>query len=116
MDVVARDEIYEAYLDPVKGSEQSGQRPVLIVSRDSLNEVLDTVVVIPLTTLRPGRPVFPTQGVVRVPEGGVGVDSVVQCEQVRAISRQRLLRCRGAVTPETLRSIEQSLRIALDLD
>lgn len=52
-----RGDVFEAALDPVKGSEQSGQRPVVVVSRDALNEFLDTVVVVPFTTLREGRSV-----------------------------------------------------------
>lgn len=67
-----RGDVFEAALDPVKGSEQSGQRPVVVVSRDALNEFLDTVVVVPFTTLREGRSVYPNQAIVRAPEGGLG--------------------------------------------
>jgi mRNA interferase MazF len=47
---VERGDVFEAFLDPVRGSEQSGQRPVLVVSRQALNEFLDTVVIVPFTT------------------------------------------------------------------
>ena len=111
-----RGEVFEAALDPVMGSEQSGQRPVVVVSRDVLNEVLDTVVIVPLTTLREGRSAYPNQAVVRAPEGGLGVDSIALCEQVRTISRRRLLRSRGVLSAGTMDRIDQALRITLSLD
>ena len=109
-----RGEVYNARLDPVVGSEQGGFRPVVIVSRDATNDVLDTVVVVPCTTYRGGR-VFPTQALLRAPDGGLRHDSKVVCEQVRVLSRRRLLSYRGAVSAGALAAIDRALLIALDL-
>ncbi|WP_218598587.1 type II toxin-antitoxin system PemK/MazF family toxin [Polaribacter sp. NJDZ03] len=43
-------EIWELYLNPVKGSEQSGRRPAVIISGNMLNKHLQVVIVCPLTT------------------------------------------------------------------
>ena len=43
-------EIWELYLNPTKGSEQSGRRPAVIISGDMLNKYLQVVIVCPLTT------------------------------------------------------------------
>lgn len=47
-----RGEVYDARLDPTEGSEEAGSRPVVVVSRDSLNDVLPVVVTVPCTTYR----------------------------------------------------------------
>ncbi|WP_299064703.1 type II toxin-antitoxin system PemK/MazF family toxin [uncultured Polaribacter sp.] len=43
-------EIWELYLNPTKGSEQSGKRPAVIISGNMLNKYLQVVIVCPLTT------------------------------------------------------------------
>lgn len=43
-------EIWELYLNPTKGSEQSGRRPAVIISGNMLNTYLQVVIVCPLTT------------------------------------------------------------------
>jgi len=108
-------EVYDARLDPVEGSEQTGFRPVVIVSRDTLNDVRGTIVAVPCTTFRPGRRVYATHVLVRAPEGGLTADSVVLCEQIRILAKTRLGRRRGALAARTISSIERALLIMLDL-
>jgi len=110
-----RGEVYDARLDPVEGSEQGGIRPVVIVSRDQLNAVLQTVVIVPCSSYRPGRRTYAAQVLLQAPEGGLRTDSVVLGEQVRVLAKHRLLRRRGVVSPQSLAKIEQMLAIALDL-
>ncbi len=110
-----RGEVYEARLDPTEGSEQTGTRPVVIVSRDAINAASPVVIVVPCTTYRAGRRLYPSQIVFRAPDGGLDVDSVALGEQVRALATSRLSRRRGQLSPEALRQIERALLIALDL-
>jgi len=112
---VRRAEVYDARLDRVEGSEQASFRPVVIVSRDTLNSVRSTVVAIPCTSHRPGRRIYATHVLVHAPEGGLTADSVVLCEQIRILAKSRLARRRGALSARTLASIEQALLITLDL-
>jgi mRNA interferase MazF len=107
-------EVYYARLDPIKGSEQGGTRPVVIASRDVINESSPVVLAVPCTTHR-GQRVFRTQVMIRAGEGGLAVDSVAMAEQVRAISTRRLGRLQGALSPRTMRQIDRALAIALDL-
>ena len=110
-----RGEVYDAFLDPTIGSEQAGRRPVIIVSRDAINDASSVVIAVPCTTLQAGRRIYPSQVVLRAGEGGLTVDSIALCEQVRALSKRRLQRRRGSLSPPALGLIEQALRIALDL-
>lgn len=112
---MTRGEVYDAQLDPIAGSEQGGLRLVIVVSRDVTNTVLDTVIAVPCTSYRPDRRVFATQALLYAPDGGLRVDSVALGEQVRVLSKRRLIRRRGVLSPQALARVERALLIALDL-
>jgi len=110
-----RGDVYDARLDPVEGSEQAGTRPAIIVSRDAININLGIVVIVPCTTYRPTTQLHPGRVLVSAPDGGLSVDSVALCEQVRTIAKSRLLRQRGTLSSRSLVAVDRALRIALDL-
>jgi mRNA interferase MazF len=112
---MVRGEIYLANLDPGSGSEQRGTRPVLVVSRDALNEHAPIVIVVPITGREHKRQLYPTHSEIKAGEGGLAKDSVVLCEQVRAIFKSRLTKRVGKVPAEVLQKTETALRIAMDL-
>jgi mRNA interferase MazF len=110
-----RGEVYDARLDPAEGSEQAGIRPVIVVSRDAINLSSSTLLGVPCTTYRLGRRVYPSQVLIRAPEGGLDVDSIAMGEQVRVLSKGRFRRRRGAVSAPTLAQLERALLVAMDL-
>ena len=110
-----RGEVYDARLDPVEGSEQSGTRPVVIVSRDSINEAGNVVIALPCTTYRSGRRVYQSEVLVEAGEGGLTAQTVVLGEQVRVMNKTRLVRFRGVVSGRVMQEIERALLIAMDL-
>ena len=93
-------EIYYADLSPVVGSEQGGVRPVLIVQNDVGNQHSPTTIVAPMTT----RDKMPMTTHVPVKLGDV--DNVILLEQVRAISRVRLISRFGEISKEDLARVE----------
>ena len=111
-----RGEVYNARLDLVEGSEQGGNRPVVIVSRDAINLNSPVVLIVPCTTYRPHKRVYPTQVLIKSPEGGLSQDSIVMADQVRVISKQRLLEFRGVLSHTLIIQLNYALAIALDLD
>jgi mRNA interferase MazF len=112
---VRRGEVYDARLDPTEGSEQAGSRPVIIVSRDSINAASPVILAVPCATYRPGRRIYPSQVPLRAPDGGLNVDSVALGDQVRALAKSRLGRQCGQLSTEALAALDQALLIALDL-
>lgn len=109
----ARGEIWEVDLNPTVGREQSGHRPVLIVSDNALNSSpRGLVVVIPVTGTARG---LPTHILVSPPEGGLTKPSVIMTEQVRSVSKDRLGRRYGVVTQATMDQVDRILRILLGL-
>ena len=109
-----RGEIWLADLNPTRGHEQAGRRPVLIVSTDAFNHgPASLVFVLPLTRTDRGVPIHIA---IEPPEGGLTARSFVLCDALRPIAKERLSgRPWGAVTAQTMRKVEDILRILLDL-
>jgi len=82
-----RGDVYLADLDPTKGSEQAGRRPVLIFEDDRLIPATLTVVVVPFTTNLKMQN-LPTCVFVPAGEGGLRVDSVAIGHQIRALDKR----------------------------
>jgi len=103
--MVRRGEIWLANLNPIRGSEQAGTRPVLIFQNDTINRFTSTFLSIPLTTnLR--RASLPSCLAIPQGEGGLVKDSVALCHQLRVLDGARLLKKLGIVTKETLAAVE----------
>jgi len=108
--------IYWAGLDPVKDSEQAGMRPVIVISPDEINEFLPIVAVVPLTSLKSGRRIYPTEVLLLKSVTGFEKDSIAMSHQVRVISRGRLLEKCGAIKQEDVKNkIRDVLKSFLDL-
>ncbi|MBK9964186.1 MAG: type II toxin-antitoxin system PemK/MazF family toxin [Holophagales bacterium] len=109
--------LFRATLDPVLGSEQVGTRPVLVVSREVINQALPVVAVVPLTSLKPGRRVYSTE--VLLPAGAAGQPeaSLALAHQVRTISVRRLGSPFGELADPQLRSrAREALKVFLDFE
>ena len=110
-----RGEVYDARLDPSQGSEQSGDRPVIIVSRDAINLNSRLVLAVPCTTYRSERRIYRSQILITAPDGGLDRDTVALGEQMRALSKTRFLRLRGVLSSEAMAQLNMALLITLDL-
>ncbi len=109
----SRGEIWLTNLNPARGHEQAGQGPVLVISEDIFNKgPADLVIVLPITSTHRG---VPSHVPIKPPEGGVKNSSVILCEAVRSIAKERLLRRWGKVYLSTLVAVEDRLRILMGL-
>ena len=110
---VTRGDIWLIYLDPTKGKEQAGNRPALVVSDDRLNQsAAGLVIIVPLTSKNKGIdshiPLDPEQDDIKAP-------SYVVCEQIRAISKERLKKKWGAVSAVKMAQVEESIKFLLGM-
>lgn len=100
---VGRWEIYWVDLEPRVGSEQGGERrPAVVVSNDGFNQYFDVVTVVPMTK-REGkrRRVYPFE--VLAPDIlGTGHENILMPQQVRTISKYRLLERAGVLDDESI--------------
>jgi mRNA interferase MazF len=107
--------VYEANLDPVAGSEQKGNRLVLIVSNEEFNQAMQNVTVLPLTSTK--RRLYPSEVLISSGIAGQPMDSIVMAHQVRTISKQRLGECIGYLTDTKVRSeIREAIKEHFDID
>jgi mRNA interferase MazF len=110
-----RGDVYLANLNPVQGSEQAGTRPVVVVSRDAINENSPVVIVVPITGAEHKPKLYPTHILLRAGTGGLTKDSVAITEQVRAITKTRLQTIIGQLRLEQMDLLSAALKIAMDL-
>jgi mRNA interferase MazF len=110
-----RGDVFLARLDPTEGSEQAGTRPVIVVSRDAINENSPVVVIVPCTDLDHKRRVYPSHVVVKTGDGGLTKDSVALAEQIRAIHTGRFIKQLGRLNQATIVQVGAALKITLDV-
>jgi len=111
---VLRGEIWLAELNPVRGSEQAGTRPVLVMQTNAINRFTTTILAIPFTTnLR--RASLPSCVQVAAGEGGLSSESVALCHQLRVLDKTRLTKKLGEVGSATLEKIETCVLFTLGI-
>ncbi|NOR74131.1 MAG: type II toxin-antitoxin system PemK/MazF family toxin [Draconibacterium sp.] len=93
--------IYRANLDPVIGSEQGKSRPVLVISEDDINALLNIVNIIPLTSRKKNRIIYPNEVLISA-DFGLENDSIVLCHQIRTIDKKRLSKLYGKLSSPSL--------------
>ena len=115
MKKVRRGEIYLADLDPVKGSEQGGIRPVLITQNDTGNRYSPTTVVIPFTTKLHKYNDLPTH-VIMEGIAGMTEKSMSMAEQIRTIDKVRLIEYIGCVPKRIMdTAVKETIKKELNL-
>lgn len=100
-------EIWFADLNPVKGSEQKGYRPVVVISGDMLNTYLNIVIACPLTSKikeYKGNVILDPN-----PINGLSQRSEIMIFHVRSISKERLVSKLGMITEKELIDLKQGL-------
>ncbi len=108
--------IFWADLNPAVGSEQSGKRPVLVLSAEEANAALPVVTVISITSLKPGRKVYPIEVLLPRYETGLSKDSIAMAHQIRSISKERLNGQCGFIHSQNVReSIIKAVKLYLDI-
>ena len=108
-----RGEVWLADLNPTRGHEQAGRRPVLVVLEDLFNRgPAGLAIVLPMTSTVRG---VPSHVPISPPEGGVKSRTAILCEAVRCVSVERLVARWGAVDRQTMSAVEDRLRILMRL-
>ena len=107
-----RGEIWLANLDPTKGSEQAGTRPIIIFQESTLSKFTSTIITIPLTTNQ-RRSAFPTCFMISKGQGGLNQDSVALCHQLRVLDKTRLIKKLGKLESEVIANLENIVLFTL---
>ena len=123
---VRRGEIYWVEFDPVKGSEQGGLRPALVIQNDVGNRYSPTTIVVAITRTTPDRP-YPFVVVIEPTESGLPEKSVVNCAQIATIHQagpaarlraprgEREVRAIGRLDAAKMIQVDRALEFSLGL-
>ncbi|MFL5804501.1 MAG: type II toxin-antitoxin system PemK/MazF family toxin [Roseiflexaceae bacterium] len=103
---ILRGDIWWADLNPVRGHEQAGVRPVLIISHDVFNQRSGTVIAVAITS-QPPTAGFPLT--LEIISAALPKRSWVKISQIRRLSVERLSNKLGTITPEELDEIIEGL-------
>jgi len=103
---ILRGEVYWASLDPTKGHEQSGLRPVLVLSQDVFNDRSGVVIAVALTS-QPQKAGFPLT--LPLSSSALPKKSWVKISQIRTLSQERLGKRIAIITPEELDLVIEGL-------
>jgi mRNA interferase MazF len=115
--IIKKWSIYRANLDPTIGSEQGKSRPVLVISEDAINDILNIVNVIPITSRKEGRKIYPNEAILTANTYGLPNESILLCHQIRTLDKQRLSNYYGQInTKEKQEDILEALCFQLGID
>src|SRR5436853_7889261 len=103
---ILRGDIYWADLDPTRGHEQSGRRPILILSQDGFNARSGTVIAVALTS-QPQRAGFPLT--LELHAKGLPKKSWVKISQIRTLAVERIGKTISRASPEELAQVVEGL-------
>ncbi len=109
-----RGEIYLTKFDPAFGVEIKKTRPALIL-QNNINNAQSPITIIAGITSQFGPTLYPTEVLIKRPEGGVAIDCVVLLNQIRSVDRKRLIKYIGRLEDETMNQVDEAIKISLGL-
>lgn len=112
-----RGDVFWANIAPRSGSEQSGRRPVVILSHDAFNQTPGwrSIIVIPISSFASQARRGPTVVALAAGTAGLANDCNALCHQVTTLDRAKLTGKIGTLPPDILARIEQAMLAALDI-
>lgn len=111
----SRGDIYYANMEPHVGSEQGGERPVVVLQNDTGNKYSPTLIIATITSRVNKKRHLPTH-VLLDHNPGLKVPSIVQLEQIFTIDKRRIQRFAGQASKDEMQQIELAVKISLGLD
>lgn len=120
--MISRGEIYFVNLDPTKGREQAGRRPVLVVSADAINRQPLIIAVVVGTDAKNVPRDYPTNVRVTAKDTGLPMDTVFLCFQIRSLDPARFYdpktrrpNLAGTLPAARMVEVERALKLVLNL-
>lgn len=111
---ICRGDIFLAELSPAVGSEQKGERPVLIIQNDIGNYYSPTTIIACLTSHIKTKSFLPTHVLVKA-KYGLSCDSIIMLEQIRTIDKARLIKKLGRLNSNEINLVDKCVLISLGI-
>jgi mRNA interferase MazF len=115
--MISRGQVYFVDLNPAKGREQKGRRPVLVVSADAINQQPLVIAVVAGTSAANMPRDYPTNVRVTAAESGLSSDTVFLCFQLRSLDPGRFAKLHpaGSLPTRKMAEIDRALKLTLNL-
>ena len=115
MGQIIRGEIVVANLEPVKGSEQGGIRPVVVIQNDTLNKYSPTTIIAPITSKIYTKE-YLTNVIIKKEDSKLKVNSTILLNQIKTIDKRRIIKKIGSLDNFTMNKVDRAIKISLALD
>jgi len=102
-------------LEPIRGSETGKTRPCLVIQNDIGNKYSPVTIVAVITSQKDISKQYPTDVWINRGEGGLNKKSIIQCDQIRTITKERIKANLGHFPPTIMKDVNKALEISLDL-
>ncbi len=115
MENIKRGEIVLANLEPIRGSEQGGIRPVLIIQNDNSNKFSPTTIIAPITSKIYTKE-FPQNVEIEPRDSKLKIKSTILLNQIRTIDKSRIKKRISNLNPYLMFKIDLAIKVSLSLD
>ncbi len=112
---IKRGNIFLANLEPIKGREQGGIRPVLIIQNDISNKYSPVTIVAAITS-KIYEKEFPTNIFISKKDSGLDKDSTILLNQIRTIDKTRVIKKIGLLDLQLMHKVDLAIRISLGIE
>lgn len=107
-------DIVVAELEPVKGSEQGGTRPALIIQNDISNEFSPTTIIAPITSKVYNKS-YPTNVFLSRKDSALDKDSTVLLNQIRTIDKSRVTKRISSLDSQLMHKVDGAIKVSLGI-
>lgn len=112
---IKRGDIFLANLEPIKGREQGGIRPVVIIQNNVSNKNSPTTIISAITSKQFTKE-FPTNVFIPEEDSGLDKDSTIMLNQIRTLDKSRLIKKLGSLDIFTMKKVDMAIEISLGLN
>ncbi len=112
---IKKGDIFLANLEPVKGREQGGIRPVLVIQNDISNKYSPVTIIASITSKIYNKE-FSTNIFISKKDSGLDKDSTILLNQIRSIDKLRLIKKVGSLEIYIMNQVDMAIKISLALD
>mgnify|MGYP001607482613 CR=1 FL=1 len=112
---IERGNVVIVNFEPVRGSEQGGIRPAVIVQNDISNKYSSTTIIVPFTSKKQTK-TYVTNVPILAGESGLKKDSLILCNQIKTIDKSRIIKKIGNLDRDIMKQVDMAIKVSLDLN
>jgi len=112
---IKRGEVVLVNFEPVKGSEQGGVRPSLIIQNDIFNKYSPATIVAPITS-KSFKKEYPTNVIIKKEESRLSLDSTILLNQIKTIDKLRIIKKISFLDNFTMNKVDRAIKVSLAVD